>query len=399
MQAFIQLYMIVFAMTSVRPGLAIVIPPTDHNKVCTTKECDELAKRILDAMDKDKDPCDDFYDFVCAKWASKAKIPPGRTAMNRFVETAMEVEKNMEHSIKSWSPRPGPQTPRDKMATLFRICKRTDITEEQDIRHLKDVLKDSSFASWPRAHPGTAPIRQSGVLMTNGWHGLFGISVEPDVFHFGKHGLYMDVPRFKPLSEQAFRDLNERGRLKYKSFINDVLKKIHPELIRHIDTIAGGIYQFELEIMRSTTMDSLTRGNNYIVVPLKDLDNTIPGLQWKEIIKHKFNFIKIRLEDSRKVVVWRSVYYKDLTSKIRSKITPEVLFNYLGWKLVVELIPYTRKKLYDIHSEFMQSVDPSFNKMPPEDTCIKDLMSNMKYIFGKLYVTAYFDEQSVSDVS
>ncbi|CAN7939367.1 unnamed protein product, partial [Ixodes hexagonus] len=263
--------------------------------------------------------------------------------------------------------------------------------------HLKEVLKGNGFASWPKAISGSKPGDKSKILMEVGWHGLFGITVDVNPFKPGSHSLSMTVPLFKPLSEQAFRDLQKADRLIYKKFIYDIVKATNPYL-QSVDVITTPIYDFELEIMKATTEDSRTTKINYVEMKLKDLDRNIPGLKWNDIIRHPFNFLKMRLADSQSVFVWRLTYYNLLAAYIKNTVNPEVLFNYLGWKFIVELLPFTRKTLYGLHSNFMRSVDPTFNQLPADETCVTDLMKNMGFILGRLYIRNYFKYEALSDV-
>ena len=46
-------------------------------EVCLTPSCVEAAAFILQNIDTDVDPCADFYNFTCGKWAMKNNVPEG----------------------------------------------------------------------------------------------------------------------------------------------------------------------------------------------------------------------------------------------------------------------------------------------------------------------------------
>lgn len=46
-------------------------------EVCLTTSCVEAAAFILQNIDTDIDPCTDFYNFTCGKWAMKNVVPAG----------------------------------------------------------------------------------------------------------------------------------------------------------------------------------------------------------------------------------------------------------------------------------------------------------------------------------
>ncbi|XP_040072167.1 neprilysin-11-like [Ixodes scapularis] len=381
-------------------GWSVVVPPKDRNNVCTTNECKETATRILNGMKSDINPCDDFYEFTCGSYISKTAIPPQRTAVNRFVQTMMKVETEMESVINTYRPPGGAQSPRTKMHYMFKSCKKPDTTEAIEIKNLKAVLKDSGFASWPKVVSTASPPRnQYNVINEQGWNGLFGIFVEENYFNPGTHTIFMDVPNFEPLTERAFRDLPRPKMELYKQFIVDIIKILYPELTKHIGAIAESIYDFELELMKATTEDSrIDPKDNRKLTTLKDVEKLIGGLPWKRILKHPFEAIKTSLRDSQSVIIWRLEYYK-IVSRLISQKSPEVLFNYLGWKRIVQLLSYTRSRLYTTYSQFMGSVDASFNKLSAQANCIRQLMKNMKYVFGDSYTSAYFKLDVTADIS
>ncbi|KAG0445451.1 hypothetical protein HPB47_015035, partial [Ixodes persulcatus] len=73
------------------------------------------------------------------------------------------------------------------------------------------------------------------------------------------------------------------------------------------------------------------------------------------------------------------------------------LFNYLGWKFLSLLVKYSRSDLFSYYTSFLESLDPSYKKPQPPftSTCIRDLMENMKYAFGRMYVTNFFKDADV----
>ena len=54
--------------------------PSKNNSdidICLSPSCVEAAAFILQNIDPDFDPCTDFYNFTCGKWAMKNIVPAG----------------------------------------------------------------------------------------------------------------------------------------------------------------------------------------------------------------------------------------------------------------------------------------------------------------------------------
>ena len=45
--------------------------------ICLTASCVEAASFILHNINPDIDPCSDFYNFTCGKWAMRNVVPAG----------------------------------------------------------------------------------------------------------------------------------------------------------------------------------------------------------------------------------------------------------------------------------------------------------------------------------
>jgi hypothetical protein len=48
--------------------------------------CLELvaAARILESMDRDSDPCEDFYQFACGGWIRQHPVPESQSTWDQF---------------------------------------------------------------------------------------------------------------------------------------------------------------------------------------------------------------------------------------------------------------------------------------------------------------------------
>lgn len=49
---------------------------------CTTASCVHSASTILKNLDQNKDPCDDFYDYACGKFADELGVPDEKATIN-----------------------------------------------------------------------------------------------------------------------------------------------------------------------------------------------------------------------------------------------------------------------------------------------------------------------------
>lgn len=54
------------------------------NVVCLTPSCVKIANSILEKVDLDVDPCEDFYSFACGNFINNTVIPEDRSFVSSF---------------------------------------------------------------------------------------------------------------------------------------------------------------------------------------------------------------------------------------------------------------------------------------------------------------------------
>ncbi len=52
--------------------------------LCTSPACITVSSSIINALNMDVDPCDDFYDYACGGWVEAHPIPSGHSRWGTF---------------------------------------------------------------------------------------------------------------------------------------------------------------------------------------------------------------------------------------------------------------------------------------------------------------------------
>ena len=68
--------------------------------VCQTSDCRKVAKYINASMDHSKDPCVDFFDYVCGGWIKANPIPKSSSTYSTFAKLNGHVERNLRHILE-----------------------------------------------------------------------------------------------------------------------------------------------------------------------------------------------------------------------------------------------------------------------------------------------------------
>ena len=72
------------------------LAPVTNKSVCSSKACSSIAQSLLNDIDQQIDPCDDFYGYVCNKWIKKH--PATKEQLYRTPRT--KISKDMPGLLK-----------------------------------------------------------------------------------------------------------------------------------------------------------------------------------------------------------------------------------------------------------------------------------------------------------
>nr|XP_029529921.1 neprilysin-like [Oncorhynchus nerka] len=120
---------------------------TDSDGVCTTADCTQAASRLIENMDANVDPCDNFYQYACGGWLKKNIIPETSSRYSTFdiLQDELEVvlKDVLEKSVE------GEASALTKAKTLYRSCTNESQIEKRGGAPLLDMLPN--VFEWPIA--------------------------------------------------------------------------------------------------------------------------------------------------------------------------------------------------------------------------------------------------------
>ncbi|XP_064475934.1 uncharacterized protein LOC135389829 [Ornithodoros turicata] len=121
----------VFVMIYFRKRRKSVVPGE-----CTTDECEQLLESVTNFLDKNVDPCKDFYGYVCSRWKDLS-------ATATFVdETESAYYAKIHDGVLSEVPSAGDRFGRHILVGLYNACY-VSITQDH-VMSLQDVVNESS---------------------------------------------------------------------------------------------------------------------------------------------------------------------------------------------------------------------------------------------------------------
>lgn len=80
--------------------------PDPSHSTCLTDACVRVASKILEALDVETDPCQDFYQYSCGGWIKRNPLPNGRSKWSTFNSIWDQNQAIMKHLLgRLWSVR------------------------------------------------------------------------------------------------------------------------------------------------------------------------------------------------------------------------------------------------------------------------------------------------------
>ncbi|XP_064476192.1 uncharacterized protein LOC135390128 [Ornithodoros turicata] len=136
---------------------------------CSTVECEQLLENITRFLDKNIDPCKDFYGYVCSRWKDLS------ATVTFADETESAYYAKIHNSILSETPRAGDRFGKHILVGLYHACY---VSITRGTISLQDVLNESSkylnISSVLSATDFSSLVQQiSRISLTLGVHSTF----------------------------------------------------------------------------------------------------------------------------------------------------------------------------------------------------------------------------------
>lgn len=77
--------------SATHPNITTIVSRRNATNICMTKGCVKASALVLDLIDENVDPCDNFYEFACGKFIKNTFIPDDKIAMMSFVHVQDKV--------------------------------------------------------------------------------------------------------------------------------------------------------------------------------------------------------------------------------------------------------------------------------------------------------------------
>ncbi|XP_064485346.1 neprilysin-11-like [Ornithodoros turicata] len=195
---------------------------------CMAPDCGNYTEDLAFVMDTSKDPCTDFYDYVCGNWNRSQMVP----LPNQFVKLQSRVALTVLRDLMLIDETAEPQTAVVKAGLMFQRCAQNAFNQLDHLGEIKNFMAQFDL-SWPPESPKTRfNVLDILVELTFNRGIPIFFSLGPSTY-FKKRGSYNLhlTPNLYLLEWAAFRKMlrNAGVLMRYYEFTAYVLSRKHLE--------------------------------------------------------------------------------------------------------------------------------------------------------------------------
>ncbi|KAF5269286.1 hypothetical protein FQR65_LT02587 [Abscondita terminalis] len=356
-----------------------------QNQVCVTQSCVKAASTALSYLNRDVDPCEDFYEFACGNYIKETVIPEDEPCAHAFLAVANSMENQLKLLFDEFSANAS--KPHQIAYKLYSLCMNTSKIEEQDLKNAHQLLK--KLGGWPIVEGNKwneSKFEWTQLLIKLRQNGL-------DHTHFIKMEV---VPDDKNITNLFYRLVKGKFNLKvveaYKIYIKELALAFGANKTL-VQNETNSLVKFESDLSSICVIPEDLRNHSSLYHPMSisTLQNNFPEINWLEYIKGIINTPNIQITEDEVVIVRIPEFFSNLLDLI--KTTPKrIIANYILSKTVLSIVPYLTQSLRDNERNYFKVVGGVLDRKPRWKECINIVTNSINLPISSMYIKKYFNK-------
>ncbi|XP_063700795.1 neprilysin-2-like [Culicoides brevitarsis] len=366
-----------------------------RQKPCETDSCMTALCQMRSKMDQTVDPCDDFYEFACAKYDRETAIPDDKVSMTIFNHFGDKLVKQilelLQEPIGEREIKPFRQS-----KELFQKCMNTSAIElaaGTPIMNLINKLgkfpiiegKSWNETSW-EFFKTLVDMRQNGVA------GKFILKVAVDLSlnDTSRRIIYFDSPETSVHIDFLKFGWNDTYVLNYFNYIVDILTMLGAT---PNTTEIREMIEFEVNLTKIVIPHRGRRNPQLLfnVMSIGDMQKRFPYFNWLKFVRDSYPNMSF---NENELVAVTDLNFFDKFGALLEQTSKRTLANYLMWRLTAQAIPYLSEKFKQRDTDYQKLFYGEHKRQPRWRDCVSTVLIEMSIATSAMYVRRFFNFES-----
>ncbi|KAK5649200.1 hypothetical protein RI129_000229 [Pyrocoelia pectoralis] len=353
--------------------IVIIIFFTRTPETCLSSSCVQVTNHLLDHMDPEVDPCEDFYEFTCGGFMDNVQLDDSyMKTINTFM--AETVQDRVRGIIEEPEEDDDPKSIVNAKK-LYRACMNLTAIEEKGLRLMKDSIRQ--IGGWPLLEASnwkekdfdwktaTYKLRELGY----GFEFFIVIRITADENEPSKRIIKLNRP-WNSLSDS---DPNEEERV-FELFV-DIAEVFEIDKIR-----ARNEYREVIDFMKTlftSPEETKELDDKYDPLTISELQYKFRDVPWLEYI-NRLQFPAPNISYEQIVIVGDSPYFIRLQNALRR--TPKrVLANFIVMETILQQHMFLTRDIRDVIMKYYESMrleNRHLTDIPPRHEICSELVAH-----------------------
>ncbi|NWX94391.1 ECE2 enzyme, partial [Nothoprocta pentlandii] len=399
--------------------LAIQYRRDPSHSTCLTDACVRVASKILEALDPDTDPCQDFYQYSCGGWIRRNPLPNGRSKWSTFNSIWDQNQAIMKHLLENATFNSSSEAER-KTQRYYLSCLKEQRIEELGSQPLVELI--DKIGGWNITGPWNQSNFMEVLKLVSGTYRatpFFTVYVGADSKSSNSNiiqvcseapgpptlaALVAHAASPLPQVDQSGLFLPSRDYYLNKT-ANEKVLAAYLDYMVELGMLLGGakeptqlqmqqVLDLETQLANITVPQAERRDDEkiYHKMSIAELQALAPAIDWLDYLAYAL--APLELADTEPVVVYGDAYLQQLSELINGT-ERSILNNYLIWNLVQKTASSLDQRFETAQERLLETLYGTRKSCTPRwQTCISNTDDTLGFALGSLFVKATFDRDS-----
>jgi putative endopeptidase len=352
-----------------------------------TPEAPQLPKEIptfdVNAIDKQVNPCDDFYQFSCGSWLKNNPIPPDQSSWGRFDQLNERNEYVLKAILEKDASAPGNNPIARQVGDYYAACMDETLADKKGAAPLDpEFRRINAITSKSQVIPAVV------TLHMNGTDTFFSYSSDQD---------FKDATQEIPEVDQAGIALPDRDYYLKEDAKSQQIRQQYVEHMQKMFQLVGdspgkaqaeakAVMNIETQLAKGS-MDRVSRrdpASVYHKMSLQDVQKLSPSIAWSSY------FDQMGTPNVTALNVVAPDFLKQLSATLDSTSLDD-LKTYLRWHVLHDEARLLSKPFVDENFRFFRTVLTGAEQNRPRwKRCVSSTDSQLGEALGRQYVDETF---------